>query len=287
MEQRELPQRFTVHTLSEADQKDEHGHRSQDRHRNMPRNDFSPQQIDGSHQQQQGRDLTQRTGDRTEKDILIIDRRMRHQLRFDGCQRRRSRKSVGQLSDRTGKSRHLHRVGEQQEHTTHQRRIERILAQPPESHLGNGDRHESADHDDPPGQRRRQVESQQDAGHHGRQVAHRTRPLKQKFLNQVFEQHATGHRNTGHRQGAPAERHHRKHQRGRQRQQNVPHDLLRRFRTMHVRSGCYDQFICHTLSLFSYFLVAWAAARARINAPTSCFPIRIKSSSGISAGQVN
>ena len=56
--------------------------------------ELCPQQIDGSHQQQQGRNLTQRTGDRTEKDILIIDRRMRHQLRFDGCQRRRKNHAV-------------------------------------------------------------------------------------------------------------------------------------------------------------------------------------------------
>ena len=201
----------------------------------MPCDDPTPQQIDETRQQRQRSHLAQRAGNRSEEHVLIVDRRGRHRPELDRRQRRSTRKGIGHGTGRLRERRHLGGIGDQQEDTPDQRGVERVLAQTAEGHLADGDGHESADHDDPPRNRRRKVEGQQHAGHHRREVSHSRSAAQHEPLDQILEHDAAHHRQRRNAQHAPTEEQRRDDQRGQQRDHHVAHDLRRGLRTVDMR----------------------------------------------------
>ena len=230
----------------------EHSHRREHRHGNVPRDHAPPQQVDESAQQGRSGHLAQRTGDVAQQHLLHADGAGTRQPLLHGRQRRGARQDVERAVHGQRPGGHLHRIGDQQEHASHQRGVEGVLAQAAEGHFGDGDGHEGAHHDDPPGNRRRKVEGKQHARHYGRPVADGSRTADHEFLNQVLDHHARHHGKGRNAQHVQSEDHRRHDQRGHQRDHDVAHDPGRRLGRLHVGCGSHNEFISHIYTVFSF-----------------------------------
>ena len=138
---------------------------SQNGNRNMPSDDLFPQHISESQQQGQSGNLAQTTILATDQQVRI--RRQFLDTLFHQGQNRRTclrvrighRERLQGIHQRPGS--HLRRERDQQEHTSHQSRVENVVPQATKRHLTDTDRRQGTDDHDPKWQVGWQVESQQ------------------------------------------------------------------------------------------------------------------------------
>ena len=201
---------------------------------------LSDQEIDPAHEQRECGDLTRGTAD------VVEERLQGNQLvGLQGAQDGHLAQQGGagegvHAVDEAGGRRpvgHLLRKRDQQEDTGCDGRIEDVLPDAAEGHLDDADGEEGTDHDDPPGGGDRQVHRQQQAGHERRRAAEQVRVLEKELGDGPLEQHAGGGTDGEDQQGGPAIEKDRHHDRRQQRNDDIPHQGVRRDRRMDMWIG--------------------------------------------------
>ena len=196
---------------------------------------------------------------------------------------------IGQLRQRRGRGNGVredprrHGLGEREEQddTAHKRRVCKILADAAEQLLDGDDGHQTAEHGLPQRDGHRQVIRQNDARHHGGQIADGGFLMAEPF-KAPLEKYAGCGAHRRHQQRPPAENHDGCNERRTKGDEHVAHDLPGRCAGIDMR-GSGD----HKLHLTASFFASSFSLCALRHAASFAFASLLVCTSGLCAGQPN